>query len=269
MLAPVLPPEANIEFAHFNALRGRDIWKGLDEVVTVGREEPPPITINRLARAIFSSDPEPLDFAGQGKYPLVPMGYRLRDGSQKGVETPIHPDPRAQCILELIREREIIQAVDRLRLIHSPKQKRVVILGSIPLDITVDERRTLDELAGTPGRLGPRERLRQVYERHGILPLSKRDLPEIAPDLFSNEESAKSVLRDARRAAEKGGENEIESLFGIRPLFRTARYRIADQRGHDSRVVYDPDRHADPATALAALIGVTDIKWVPDDGDDP
>jgi len=42
----------------------------------------------------------------------------------------------------------MVQAVDRLRLIHSPREKTVVILCNIPLDLPVDELVTWRELAG-------------------------------------------------------------------------------------------------------------------------
>ena len=137
-----------VEIAHFNNIRGSDDWAGHDTVIIVGREEPSPIVIDRLARAIWADDPKPLQFVGVQKFPVEPRGYRLRDGSQQGVKTPLHPDPRAQRRLELIREKEMVQAIDRLRLIHANRAKRVIILCSIPLDITVDELRTFNELAG-------------------------------------------------------------------------------------------------------------------------
>ncbi len=112
----------------------------------------------------------------EGRYPELPLGYRMRDGSPKGVLTPIHPDRRVQRVLELIRENELVQAIDRLRLIHSDRCKRVIILCNIPLDITVDELRTLDELAGTPGRLGARGRLELAQNTVGLVPLGARYL---------------------------------------------------------------------------------------------
>jgi hypothetical protein len=54
--------------------------------------------------------------------------------------------------MEQIREAEMVQAIDRLRLIHSPRKKEVCILCNIPLDIPVDELVTWRELVGD-GRL--------------------------------------------------------------------------------------------------------------------
>jgi hypothetical protein len=46
----------------------------------------------------------------------------------------------------------MLQAIDRLRLIHSPRKKTVCILCNIPLGIPVDELVTWRQLAGD-GRL--------------------------------------------------------------------------------------------------------------------
>ena len=42
----------------------------------------------------------------------------------------------------------MLQAIDRLRLIHSEKRKMVYVLCSIPLDIQVDELVTWKQLTG-------------------------------------------------------------------------------------------------------------------------
>jgi hypothetical protein len=51
-------------------------------------------------------------------------------------------------VVEQAREAEMLQAIDRLRLIHSPRKKTVVILCNIPLDIPVDELVTWKQLTG-------------------------------------------------------------------------------------------------------------------------
>ena len=42
-------------------------------------------------------------------------------------------------MVEQIREAEMIQVIDRLRLIHTEKRKTVYILCSIPLNLPIDE----------------------------------------------------------------------------------------------------------------------------------
>jgi len=77
----------------------------------------------------------------------------MRERSERRVTGRIHPDRRVQAVVEQVREAEMVQAVDRLRLIHSPREKTVVILCNIPLDLPVDE---LVTVAGAGGRRSPR-----------------------------------------------------------------------------------------------------------------
>src|SRR6516162_4537510 len=73
---------------------------------------------------------------------------KLRDGSTKAAVVATHPDPRVQAVVEQTRESEMLQAIDRLRLIHNEKRKTVYILCSISLGLSVDELVTWKELTG-------------------------------------------------------------------------------------------------------------------------
>jgi hypothetical protein len=70
-------------------------------------------------------------------YTNEPRGYR---GIQRGsVQVQVHPDWRAQLLLEQVREAESEQALDRLRLLRGEgKQRQVYILSNVPLNVTVD-----------------------------------------------------------------------------------------------------------------------------------
>jgi hypothetical protein len=107
-------------------LRGLDRYRGHDTIVVAGREQPPPAEVEGLARSLFGDDEEPLVLPGG--YTTATRGYRLRDGTRRGVEVAVHPDPRCQAILEQVRERETEQAVDRLRLVHRERPARVLVL---------------------------------------------------------------------------------------------------------------------------------------------
>ena len=57
----------------------------------------------------------------------------MRDGTLLPVTSRAHPDQRVQVMLEQTRERGILQAIARLRLVAPQAPKRVVILGCTPL----------------------------------------------------------------------------------------------------------------------------------------
>ena len=249
--------------AHFGNIQGCDEWKDHNTVVVVGREQPPPNAVDALARAIWADDPEALVLAGKNGYGEELRGYRLRSGEQRVVSVHIHPDPRGQRIMELVREREMEQAIDRLRLVHATKPKRVIILCNIPIDVTVDELRSLDELAGTARGQTHRVRFEQAFKRTAMLPCGARDLHRAFPDLWPSEASA----RDAIRRCLNGGANQIKSLFDVPPHLSVAHYRRAGQPGRSSRVIFDPDRHDDPRGALERLLieSIVDFQGGPHD----
>jgi hypothetical protein len=47
----------------------------------------------------------------------------MREGSERRVRGRVHPDRRVQAVVEQAREAEMVQAIDRLRLIHSPRER--------------------------------------------------------------------------------------------------------------------------------------------------
>ena len=158
-----LGPIPGVAVVHFGALRGVDRFKDFDTVIIAGREQPAPGAVEALARSLFGDEEEPLALGGAWTTELRP--YRMRDGSRRGVEVAVHPDPRVQAILEQIRERETEQAIDRLRLIHRDRPARVIVLSNVPLDLTVDRLVTWNEIM--PDRLTV-----AAARLDGVLPLA-------------------------------------------------------------------------------------------------
>ena len=54
---------SNVELAHFNAIRGMDCWKEVDAIVVIGRNQPPLEEVGAIARSLFLTDDEPMQFA--------------------------------------------------------------------------------------------------------------------------------------------------------------------------------------------------------------
>jgi hypothetical protein len=112
----------------------------------------------------------------------------MRDGSTKTTSVSVHPDARVHAVVEQGREAEILQAIDRLRLIHSERRKTVFILCSVPLDIPVDELVTWKQLIGDR-RLS--DALAECDARGwDALPLAPRQLSRLFPDLWDTEKAA-------------------------------------------------------------------------------
>src|SRR5262249_57684806 len=80
----------------------------------------------------------------------------------------------------------------RLRLIHSPRKKTVIILCNIPLGIPVDELVTWRELVGD-GRLA--NALKMCEEKGWeALPLATEKLSELFPELWNTAKAAEGWL---------------------------------------------------------------------------
>ena len=86
----------------------------------------------------------------------------------------------------------MVQAIDRLRLIHNEKRKTVYILCSIPLDIPIDELVTWKQLAGNR-RLS--DALAECDERGwDALPLAAKELSRLYPNLWATKKAAERWL---------------------------------------------------------------------------
>ena len=223
---------------HFAALRGVDAWKDFDAVLVISRNEPSLKAVQDLARAMFYDDPEPLNLVNQ--WAIKQRGYRLLDGAE-GVDVDVHPDRRAQAILEQLRESETLQAIDRLRLIYCKEPKLVVVLSNIPLDIDVDALLTWDELIHG-------NRLEQAWRVAGdVMPMAHDWLSANHPSLWSSPAAAK---KDMQRHAKRG---QITNRFFIRKMSPFAfKYRAGGQR----RWSHCLSGVADPAAVSAALSGL-------------
>ena len=136
----------------------------------------------------------------------------------------------------------MVQAIDRLRLIHSPRRKTVYILCNIPLGIPVDELVTWRQLAGD-GRL---TRALEACEENGwdALPLAAKELSRLLPELWRTRKAAEDWAR-------KNPLTSVVSIIRVWGVLNT--YRPPGQTRWSRALV----RHgADPRAALAAVLGV-------------
>lgn len=264
--AALLPdlPEA-VTTGHFGALRGRNDFAGCEAGLIVGREQPPPQAMEALARALWAADPEPLRLPGA--YEQQTRGIRMRDGSAVPVKVHAHPDARVQRVVELHRERESEQALDRLRLIHNPGAKTVYLACNLPMDVTVDRTVTWNEMVheitgrmdnGQPGkgRRVYRNRLVEAFQcGGGVLPLSRAILLR----LFGPQGTVKPGLWASERAVgddlKQGADSTIyTSILWSPHLSARIRFRLPGQRGSDCEALVGPPGDAGRA-ALEALVG--------------
>ena len=124
--------------AHFGRLRGLNAMKGAAVLVVVGRPLPPARAMEDDARALVRGTGRVLDLPGE--YRLEHRGVRMRDGRRIGLPMRVHPDPVVDALRAAACEREVEQAIDRLRAVRREGDPPTIfILSDEVLNVTLDE----------------------------------------------------------------------------------------------------------------------------------
>lgn len=261
VLGPDLVGLGGVEVGHFGALRGINAWEGCDVAVVVGREQPSALALENQLRAFLAGDKVSFQF-GAG-YALQCRARRMRDESFEPVAVEVHPDPRAQLLLEQIREAELVQAIDRVRSIFN--RRTVYVLWSGVADLTVDAVRSWSDLKSGGTRL-------ERAAARGLVPLTPSGLHAAHPDLWASEKAAARWLENERRPVSANTpESPIDILLGKWGSLQIVEYRRVSSKRW-ARAAFDPARFPDPASALSEVFGESvEVRgWPPpveDDGD--
>ncbi len=170
----------NIAIEHFHNIKGIDEYKDYDNVITIGREQPNSQEMEAQARALWWDKnieiETSVDQNENRTYQTFTRGIRTRQMIPNTVRVQAHPEPKVQQLLELSREHELAQAIDRLRLVRTRAghERNVIIMTSVPLDITVDH-------------LFSWKHMEELYHYEvlcdGVIPLNNRDLMKCDPTI--------------------------------------------------------------------------------------
>jgi len=133
---PMLTIPKGCESIHFGGLRGIDTFSDCDAILVIGRQQLPVHAVESIAACLWWDSDNELKLTGERHQEV--RGYRLVNGDKKGVKVMCCEDPRAQMVMEQLRECESLQAVDRVRLMHNDVKKHVYLMSNLPLDIDVD-----------------------------------------------------------------------------------------------------------------------------------
>jgi hypothetical protein len=137
----------------------------------------------------------------------------------------------------------MVQAIDRLRLIHNEKRKTVYILCSIPLDIPINELVTWKQLIGDR-RLS--DALAECDARGwNALPLAAKEMSRLFPTVWATKKAAE-------RWTAKNPPEAYRDIIRVWGVLNT--YRPPGQTSWSKAL----GRHeADPGEALAGVLGVS------------
>jgi hypothetical protein len=240
---------------HFGALRGRNAWEHVPGALVVGAENIALADLEAMARAFLAVDPVPFvsmdeaappDWRWAREWPY--RASRMRDGSTAPVEVPVHPDPRVQDVLELVREDELIQAIDRLRPVWH--RRHYALLNDLCLDVTYDA------IYGHRHLVAGGNPLERAFLATGLVPRTPADLHRAHPAIFRTEKAAARALENYPQTLT---ENPIYAL-GV--VF----YRRVGQRGPEAKLWLDRGRYPAPAAAIPALEAAIGCKLAAFDG---
>jgi hypothetical protein len=248
--------QPNVELEHFKNHAGRNDWRAVRVLITIGRTEPGVRALERRARALFGVDIieiEP-DERGVPRWPVATRYIKLRNGTSVPVECSMHPDPQVEVVRWQACEAELLQATGRGRGDERTADKPllIIILTNVPLPIVVDEVATWKEIQPTYARI--------MWSR-GIVPASPRDAAELHDDMFASRRAAESALqREAAKWFEKRDHTQtpiyIDYLIGVCVSSTSITYRKTGSRGGPpSRALYNPGLIPDPAARLAERLG--------------
>ena len=141
----------NVALAHYNNVRGKNIYEGVACLIIVSRLQPPVYPIEEKAEAAKQSAIHRIkpDKFGRLFYPTRNLALRLADGSGQPVPRQrYHWDPMADAVLQGAMVAEIIQAIGRGRGVNRTEDDplAVDIITNIAMPVTVNETMTLHEL---------------------------------------------------------------------------------------------------------------------------
>ncbi len=247
-IVEVLKPHlaGNVFTSHFGALRGSNAFEDCEVGIILGREQPPIEGIEGMAKALLSRNEKSI--LCNPDYIRETRNRRLQGGKVEAEKVTTHIAPFAQDVLEQIREREIEQALDRMRLMHNPEPKTIFLLGSIIADITVDKAVNWETLIHTSKM---DRAIQEAITCEKVFPLGATELAKLFPHLWSSRDAVRKYVE--RRGGFKWVVSLIIYYIPNDPLL-LVEYRRVGQRGKSSRAIVAKNKK-NPRTALENALG--------------
>lgn len=172
-------PPPNVDFGHYKAFAGLDVYREHAVAISFGRIELPPEVIDGLCRALSYDDPEgpeaDWDVHGtgylDGKKLRAPEGERRiqrRDGAFMTLKSSVYPETYQwhRRVQSQWREEELRQFVGRLRPVYRDGEAPLWICCAtcVPDGVVVDDVLTLNQLVKGAGTAELARRLNGVLD---------------------------------------------------------------------------------------------------------
>jgi hypothetical protein len=182
-----------LHLAHHGNLTGIDRWRDVATILVIGRPAVDRLTGERLAEVIRGGAVARVANADSGWWPQAEAGLRMADGTGQRVETSRHPDPLVEAARWTIAEGSVSQAIGRARGVRRTDADpvRVLLLGNMPLPLTVTEATTWESIKPNPVQVA----MDQAAVAGQALPLGADDLVAAQPNTFRNAAQVWNALR--------------------------------------------------------------------------
>ncbi len=251
------PMAACIDLAHHNAVAGRDLWRNVRALIVVGRTQPAPASVERLAEALTGRVVEHVE----GWYARGDGVRHMAGAGAVAIEADRHPDPIVEAVRWQVCEAELLQIIGRGRGVNRTEDDPldVLVLTDAPLPLPVAATLQAADLAPSPADL--------MLAAGGVVFENATDVAAAYPQLWTNREAAKKALQRASEAGQLGTFSYESLLLGECPQLERVSYQRAGARLSPSVAWCDPGLVPDPATWLAQRIGP--LAWCRVDGHQP
>ncbi len=250
------PMASCVDLAHHNAVAGRDIWRNVRALIVVGRTQPAPASVERLAEALTGRAVEPIEgWYGRGD------GVRHTEGSSVAVEADRHPDIIAEAIRWQVCEGELVQIIGRGRGVNRTEEDPldVLVLTDTPLPMPVAATLQAADLAPCPDDL--------MAAAGGVLLENPADAAAAYPQNWANKEAAKKAMQRTAQTPKVGTFPYKKILLGECPHLRRAEYQRAGRGQQPATAWFDPELVSDCAGWLAGRLGA--LAWCHPDQPEP
>lgn len=177
---------SDVATGHFNALRGLNDYTNCDLAIIIGRPLPDAGTLARMVGAIWGT-PCTGEMQNDGR------AWRQIEHAGETLEAETraltHDDQRAECLLRVIRDAEVMQAIGRLRAVDRPSRVECILLSDAVIDYPV-------RLVGMKTMLWACDTVGEMLER-GAAFLSPAHAAAAHADLYASKQAAASAFKSS------------------------------------------------------------------------
>ncbi len=256
------PMASGIDLAHHNAVSGQDRWRDVRALIVVGRTQPSPASVERMAEALTGRAVERVD----GWYSRGDGVRHTAAGGAVAIEADRHPDPIAEAIRWQICEGELVQIIGRGRGVNRTEDNPldVLVLTDAPLPMQVATTLQAADMAPSPEDL--------MAAAGGIVLENAADVAAAYPHLWATRNAAKFALH--RWRAEVAGEAEVgikpliediyRGLIPTSPGFTRLAYQVAGPGKSPAVAWVDQALVTNPVATLAKMLGRLAWPSLPD-----